>query len=377
MSALGADRIHVETLFLRRFVAPRNSDWRHFFALKQLEREIPVTLDMCDAVLPTISGNVAYAAESLLHRIKPGRAIVSSRAWRGGPKRAVVLPKRYAARRKADVLLSNTLVPVNRQDVPLIFEYDFFHFGTPDWKPKIARELYIPEWVVERAARVRVQYEHSLAAFREQFPDHADKGVMIPHYLPHLEAIGEDDFRRKLDAFAKPDVHVLYVANQAHTKNLPVLLDAWVRASKSHPEIKLTVVSRFSEGPIDIPLGVEVHRDVPVAEVYRLMRRTHVYAMPTMREPTGATFFEAMANGCALIVPDVLPQKDLFGEFGPVAPPRDPAAWAAALVDLASDPTRVEKLARAARERFLAKYHHTNIARGYLALFRETAGRTN
>jgi glycosyltransferase involved in cell wall biosynthesis len=82
----------------------------------------------------------------------------------------------------------------------------------------------------------------------------------------------------------------------------------------------------------------------------------HVVALSSISEGMPYTVIEAMMCGRATVSTDVGGVAEVVGDTGRVVAPRDPAAFAAACVDLLTDPARRRDLANRARERALGRY---------------------
>jgi rhamnosyl/mannosyltransferase len=81
--------------------------------------------------------------------------------------------------------------------------------------------------------------------------------------------------------------------------------------------------------------------------------RSDVIVLPsvTRAEAFGLVVLEGMAAGCVPVVSDLPGVRDLVSRTGVVVPPRDVVALREALLGLASDGMRLDRLCRAARRR--------------------------
>lgn len=362
-----ARRINVQTMFPKYFIAPGHSEYRDFWVMKKLEDSYPLKFHLLDAHVATVIANATYAWESVMYKSRFTRGLVLSRFWRG-VRRAAVVPQRYWAKVQADVILTRSSVPINKVDLPIVFEADFYPYGIPSVKEEVRKLLYVPRWIIERCAFVSVRHDLSAKTFKALFPDFAHKAVVIPHYLPYLEALPEESIIQKFNA-TRGAVKMLFVGNLAKLKGLVELVQAYTMLREKHVDIEFTVVSRFDDGPVELPAEVKKLSNIPHREVYRLMAESHIFAMPANKEATGAVYWEAMANGCAILGPDISPQKELFGEFGLTADPLSPEDIAQALGEMADDRDFCLSCALKARKTFLERYHHSVVARKYFELF--------
>ncbi len=93
-----------------------------------------------------------------------------------------------------------------------------------------------------------------------------------------------------------------------------------------------------------------------LAEVPALFSQATVFALPTLREPYGLAFLDAMACGlpCVGTRIEAIPEIVREGETGLLVPPGDPVPLAGALERLLADPTLARALGTRARARIFA-----------------------
>jgi glycosyltransferase involved in cell wall biosynthesis len=284
----------------------------------------------------------------------------------------IVLP-RAAIARHSDLLYTNFLIPVNHTTIPIVLEWDFFVFGPPSERKLIERWLNVPAWFVRRVSAVVVRHELSRLAFAERYPEDASKAVVVPHYLPGVEPLPVVDVNRKFDELTGKGASVLFVGNESRRKGLPTLLEAYRNIQETRRGVRLTVVSDFRDGPVAIPPGVVVLSRLSPRDVRALMAEAHIFAMPTRRDAIGMVFAEAMAHGCALLVPDRSPQRELFGGYGVRATPDDPKAVTEALAHLLDNSTLALDYALRARQAFVDRLYHRTVGEQYWHLLQRTA----
>jgi glycosyltransferase involved in cell wall biosynthesis len=104
------------------------------------------------------------------------------------------------------------------------------------------------------------------------------------------------------------------------------------------------------------------------------LARAAIHAHPARYEPFGLGVLEAALAGCALVLGDIDSLRERWDGAAAFAPPDDDDAIAGAIEELATDGVRRRALAARARARALA-LSPERMALGYLALYRELAGR--
>ena len=145
----------------------------------------------------------------------------------------------------------------------------------------------------------------------------------------------------------------LFVGMDWERKGGPVLLEAWRRVRSALPDAELQVVG-VPRTPRHLPEGVEwlgLVRDR--TRLRALFDEASVFVMPSIYEPWGHVFLEAMASGLPCIGTRgcAMPEIVEHGTTGTLVPRRDAVALADALVGLLGDPARAEAQGRAGQGR--------------------------
>lgn len=145
----------------------------------------------------------------------------------------------------------------------------------------------------------------------------------------------------------------LYVGYEWERKGGQAPLRAWERVNAALPAARLQVVG-VPRAPRHLPAGVEwlgVVRDR--RRLAALFEQAGLFVMPSLFEPWGHVFLEAMAAGLPCVGTSIcaMPEIIAHGETGLLVPRRDPDALAGALVALLSDSARAARMGRAGQER--------------------------
>jgi alpha-maltose-1-phosphate synthase len=111
-------------------------------------------------------------------------------------------------------------------------------------------------------------------------------------------------------------------------------------------------------------------------EVIQVLSHATVFACPSLYEPLGIVNLEAMACGTAVVASRVggIPEVVADGQTGLLVPPGDPAALAAALNALVTDPPRAAAMGQRGRDRAVAEFSWTKIAGQTARLYEALAG---
>lgn len=141
----------------------------------------------------------------------------------------------------------------------------------------------------------------------------------------------------------------LFVGLDLQRKGGAVLLEAWPRVRRVLPQARLQVVG-VQERPRHLPEGVEWLGVVADrARLLALYDGARVFVMPSLYEPWGHVFYEAMGRGAACIGAQTcaMPEILAHGAAGLLVACGDRQGLADALVRLLGDAAEAERLGRA------------------------------
>jgi glycogen synthase len=167
------------------------------------------------------------------------------------------------------------------------------------------------------------------------------------------------------------DPRVTFIGRLEERKGIFDLAAAAARVHATHPETRFRFIGRASSGTTapDLiralrqqagPAAAQLEFTGAVApeELPRLLAQTAVVALPSHWESFGLACCEAMAAGRAVVASAAGGMGEIVehSRSGVLVPPRDPRAWADALVGLLEDPARRISLGQSARERIQKAY---------------------
>jgi starch synthase len=168
---------------------------------------------------------------------------------------------------------------------------------------------------------------------------------------------------------------VVFVGRVTRQKGLPVLLRA---AEQLDPAAQLVLCAGQADTPelaaevagltehlqATRPGVIWIEGMLAKPEVIQILSHATVFACPSLYEPLGIVNLEAMACGTAVVGSRVggIPEVVADGVTGLLAAPGDPAALAAALNALITDPGRAAAMGRAGRGRAVAEFSWAQIA---------------
>ncbi len=156
---------------------------------------------------------------------------------------------------------------------------------------------------------------------------------------------------------------VLFAGEAGPRKGIDVLVEAWSRIRRHHPDWQLVIAGPPrdwvppAEGNSIVLLG-----SVPRNEVLRWQSRAAVAALPSRHEALPMFLLEAMARGCAVVTTPVGQIAELVEGCGVLVAPGDADALAEGLHRLLQEPDVIAKLAEAGRERVRERYSADRVA---------------
>jgi glycosyltransferase involved in cell wall biosynthesis len=157
----------------------------------------------------------------------------------------------------------------------------------------------------------------------------------------------------------------LFVGRDFARKGGHELLGAWAHVRRALPDARLTVV-----GPPRAPDGADLTgvdwlgAVESQAELRRLYEEASVFVMPSLFEPWGHVFLEAMGCGlpCIGAAHCAMPETIADGETGLLVPPGEVEPLAAALERLLGDPPLAEQYGRRAHASMLSGKRWSDVA---------------
>jgi len=166
------------------------------------------------------------------------------------------------------------------------------------------------------------------------------------------------------------------VGNLYPVKGHAHLIDALALLADRHPNLHLAICGRGDlEGALlararDHRLG-NVHLLGLRSDVGAVLAAADLFVLPSLSEGLPLALLEAMFTGCPIVASDVGEVATSLGrgEAGVLVPPGDPAALAAALDVLLSDPARARSLGERARQRAAAEYDVSHMVRCYRCVY--------
>jgi glycosyltransferase involved in cell wall biosynthesis len=159
------------------------------------------------------------------------------------------------------------------------------------------------------------------------------------------------EFRRQRLGAGDDTVVVIYVGRLAPEKGLDIALEAMTTAARQAPGRFLFAFA--GDGPHAVacraraPRGSVFLGRVEGETLSAFYASANLFVFPSTTDTFGNVLLEAMASRLPVVAADVPPTRELLGNgrHGVLVPPGSPPALAQALLALAADPERRERLA--------------------------------
>jgi len=194
-----------------------------------------------------------------------------------------------------------------------------------------------------------------------------------------IEPLAPAPLEPRFEEFAAGGPLIVAVSELFSRKGVPVLLEAMAAVAAARPGARLIVAGegpdrdeaeaardRFGVGPDALLAG---HVD----GVAGLLAAADVFVNPALAESFPYGILEAMslARPCVVTAAGGAPEAIVEGRSGRVVPPGDPAAIAAAVLDLLADPATARSYGEAAARRVRERFTRESMIAGTEAVYDE------
>jgi glycosyltransferase involved in cell wall biosynthesis len=157
---------------------------------------------------------------------------------------------------------------------------------------------------------------------------------------------------------------VLFIGREFERKGGRVLLEAWRLVHARHPEAELLIAGPRQDPAAGVGLGVRYLGRLSRAQLADCYRGARVFVLPSLFEPWGFVFIEAMGYGLPCVGTDgcAMPEIIDAGTTGLLATPGDPQSLADAILTLLADPQRARAMGHAGHAKALEQYTWGRVA---------------
>ncbi len=315
----------------------------------------------------------APGAEDWLVREKPASTRIIRLDHVGG-----AALRRALARTPIDLLFvpSGAIPPgIRCPTVPWV--HDIAIFDHPEWfsEPFMRRAIttHLFRHGVMRSKRVLCVSEFTKQELKQHFRLKDEQIIVTSEGGDPILSVldGESLIKAKQRAVKRVAEHgvtnpyILCMGTIEPRKNIPILLDAWLRAREKFDQpVDILVAGRdgWKMGPILHALkegwaapsenGSRLHRiEMPTDEDRRdLLLGAEIVAVPSLHEGFGLVALEGMQAQAAVLVSNAGALPEVVGSKGIILPPTDVEEWEQVLVDLMNDADSRRQLSEMGKE---------------------------
>jgi glycosyltransferase involved in cell wall biosynthesis len=271
---------------------------------------------------------------------------------------------------------TNFVVPPARRAAPLVSVWDLTAVRYPEFcTPTARRYPALVSRAIDRGAWVHTGAEYVADEIVDHFRlDRTRIRVVAPGFEPvRFAAAASAGTRTELPPY------VLGLGTAEPRKDFPGLVAAFDRLAGAHPDLQLRLAGAPGWGEAELRQAMatahhrdRIHRLGWVNDVGPLVAAAAVFVYPSRYEGFGFPPLEAMAAGVPVVATSVGALPEVLGGAALLVPAGDPAALAAAIDGVLTDPELRDRLVRAGRER-AAAFPSTSAAAGLLSVYRELA----
>jgi alpha-1,3-rhamnosyl/mannosyltransferase len=228
--------------------------------------------------------------------------------------------------------------------------HDLFPFQFPEIHsgllPRSVNQMLMRN-AVRRAERIITPSRATALAVKQSFPDAADRVLSIPEaaddrFSSRREPEAEAAWQMRLGI--RPP-YVFYLGQWKAYKNLPMLLEAFARVRRTHPNVQLVIAGDDPRHPevrqraAALPEGSVVFPGrLPESAVPDLYRGAAMVVLPSRAEGFGLPVIEAMACGVPVICSDLPVLREIADGVAVFCDPNDVAAFAEAMTAMLDTP---------------------------------------
>jgi glycosyltransferase involved in cell wall biosynthesis len=251
-------------------------------------------------------------------------------------------------------------IPLLHSPRPVLTIHDLLYLDYPEYLRR-TKLTYLRTMVprsAESARLIMTPSEYTRRAVIERLNIDPSIVLVVPHGIsPREGRQSVNDVRSRYDLEAP---FFVYPAITYPHKNHLVLIDAFARLLKSHPEVMLVLTGAkgsmetriFEEvRKLDIEKNVRRLGYVPAGDLDALYHEAVALTFPSRFEGFGAPVLEAMSRVCPVIAADATALPEVVRDAGILISRDNPDEWRQAMVQMLEDEEARENLAKAGLKR--------------------------
>jgi glycosyltransferase involved in cell wall biosynthesis len=252
------------------------------------------------------------------------------------------------------------VVPMVRTTRPILTIHDLQYLYYPEYftKTKLNYLKVMVPRSAETARLVLVPSKYTRRTVIERLNIDPSIVIVVPHGVSPREGTGQSQDIRARYEISGP--FFIYPAITYPHKNHLVLIDAFAKVLKSHPDTMLVFTGAKGSMEVRIrsaieALGIRDHVKrlgyIPSEDLDALYHEAIAMTFPSRFEGFGAPVLEAMARGCPVIAADATALSEVVDEHGILASPDNADHWAHAMAEMLDDAELRNRTGKAGLER--------------------------
>lgn len=276
---------------------------------------------------------------------------------------------RQSRKKKIDLLHhAGGVLPLFPSQRPVLTIHDLQYLYYPEYFTR-TKLVYLRQMVprsAESARLVLTPSEYTRRTVIERLNIDPSLVIAVPHGIsPREDKVDASDIRERYEI---PDAFFLYPAATYPHKNHLVLLQAFARVLKIHPEVSLVLTGakawaewkvaadmrdRISEevDKLGITRSVKMLGYVPARDLDALYQEAVAVTFASRFEGFGAPVLEAMARGCPVIASNATALPEVVADAGRLVSPDNAEDWCNAMSHLLEDESQRARWAELGFER--------------------------
>lgn len=234
---------------------------------------------------------------------------------------------------------------------------------------------YVPEKILEKVFTLEKSvYERCSMVFtfsewlrRSMIEDFGlpENKVFAAGGGPNLDLSLGDDINKSYH-----EKNILFVGIDFYRKGGDTLMEAFEIASREIRDLKLTIagtgpIPGINSKRIEFVGFIDKTTEEGIKKLVDLYRNASLFVMPSLFEPFGVVFLEAMLFKLPCIGSSVCAMPEIIddGETGFLSPPGDAKLLANKIVMILKEPSLLKEMGRKGYEKVMSKYNWLNVAR--------------
>jgi len=177
--------------------------------------------------------------------------------------------------------------------------------------------------------------------------------------------VGSNVEQKKLNKLSNKKEYlknILFVGVDWERKGGPILEKAFKKVLQKHPDSSLTIVGCSPKLELE---NCTVVGNLPLQEVLSYYEKADIFCLPTLREPFGIVFIEAMAYELPIVATDigVIPDFIINGKNGYRVKPEDFELLAEKLIELLDSPEKCEAFGKYGAHHIASEYRWEKVGK--------------